>query len=223
MIALKELDRQFEFVHLDIMDGDQFTDGFGALTPNRKVPVIIDDEVLDGNPLTLWESAAILIHLAEHADRLLPSDPHDRIIAVQWLMFQVASVGPMFGQHAHFKLYAASPEHAYSQARYASEVRRIFDVLEARLNEARFLGGSEYSIADIATWSWCRNPDWFGVNIGDLPAVERWRYEIGARPAVMEATRFFDELAARIDVNKMLKNDPDKVDRYLGRGKYSRV
>ena len=126
---------------------------------------------------------AILIYLAEKTGRLIPADPAQRYACLQWLMFQMGGVGPMFGQYNHFAAYA--PEKLpYAIERYASEVKRLHRVLEKRLSESEFLAGPDYSIADIATFPWIRNPDRRGIDLADYPAIRRWHDMIAARPAV---------------------------------------
>jgi GST-like protein len=221
LIALEELDLAYRLETVDVFKGDQYTDAFGALTPNRKVPVIVDDEGPDGAPITLWESGAILIHLAERAGRLIPNEPRQRLITLQWLMFQMAGVGPMFGQLSHFRIYAPEPEHAYARARYATEVKRLYDVVESRLGESAFLGGVDYSIADVATWPWLRGAPARGVDLASLPATQRWVETIAERPAVQRACRAFEPLTGA-DVPRLMREEPDAIDRYVLRGRYSR-
>jgi len=221
LIALEELGEPFRFEVIEVFKGEQFREEFGALSVNRKVPVIVDEAGPDGEPLTLWESGAILIHLAEKAGRLLPVEPAERLVAVQWLMWQMAGVGPMFGQLSHFRVFAPEAEHEYARARYATEVKRLYDVAEARLEQSTYLGGADYSIADIAAWPWLRHPEKRGVDLGTLPAVCRWVEAIAQRPAVSRARAFYDALGT-VDLPKLMRDEADAVDRYLQRGSYSR-
>lgn len=133
ILALEELGLPWQFTFVDVFGGDQFSDEFGALTPNRKVPVIIDEDGPDGEPFTLWESGAILNYLAEKTGNLMPADIRKRHTVMQWLMFQVGGVGPMFGQNGHFKIYHQDHGSQYSRVRYGTEVLRLYDVLERRL------------------------------------------------------------------------------------------
>jgi GST-like protein len=221
VLMLEELELPFRFHSVDVFRGEQHRPDFAALTPNRKVPLIFDPDGPDGRAVRLWESGAILIYLAEKTGRLLPADPVGRYTALQWLMFQMASVGPMFGQHSHFRYFAKDELHAYSRARYATEVKRIYDVAEARLAETAYLAGDDYSIADIACWPWMRTPAPRGADVSALPNVMRWIEAIAARPAA-------DRLAARLaqmqayDLDAFAIEHPDELDRYLGRGRYSR-
>lgn len=221
LIALEELSLPYRCIFIDVFKGDQYSNEFGKLTLNRKVPVIVDEEGPGGTPLTLWESGAILIHLAEKAGSLIPADARERLIALQWLMFQMAGIGPMFGQQVHFRLYAPNPEYVYSRTRYTTEVRRLYDVVEKRLNESEYIGGREYSIADIAAWPWMQRAEARAVDLSTLPATKRWIETLRARPAVIRAKQVFDSWDMP-DVPRLMREETDAVDRYLGRGKYSR-
>jgi GSH-dependent disulfide-bond oxidoreductase len=182
-IALEELGLPYRVVPVNIGAGEQFRPEFLAITPNHRIPAIVDPDGPGGKPLQLFESGAILIYLAEKAGRLIPTDPVERLKALQWLMFQMGGVGPMFGQYNHFAAYA--PERIpYAVERYGNEVRRLHGVLEKRLAESEWLAGSGYSIADIATFPWIRNPDRRGIDLSDYPSVLRWHEAIAARPAV---------------------------------------
>lgn len=191
-IALEELGLPYRVVPVDIGKGEQFRPEFLAITPNHRIPAIVDPDGPGGQTLRLFESGAILIYLAEKTGRLLPADPMARYAALQWLMFQMGGVGPMFGQHGHFHHYA--PEKIpYAMDRYANEIRRLLGVLNKRLSEAEYLAGSEYGIADIATWPWLRFPERRGVDYADYPAVQRWYNAIGARPAVQRGVAVLAE------------------------------
>jgi GST-like protein len=181
-IALEELGLPYQVIPVNIGAGDQFKPDFLALTPNHRIPAIVDPDGPHGR-LALFESGAILIYLAEKTGRLIPADPAARLVCLQWLMFQMGGVGPMFGQYNHFAAYA--PEKLpYAIDRYTKEVARLHRVLNKRLGEAEYLAGDEYSIADIATFPWVRNPDRRGIDLAEYPAVQRWHDAIAARPAV---------------------------------------
>jgi GST-like protein len=170
-------------VPVNIGAGEQFKPEFLALNPNHRIPAMVDPEGPGGAPIHLFESGAILIYLAEKAGRLIPRDPAARYTCLQWLMFQMGGVGPMFGQYGHFHNYA--PEKlAYPMERYANEVKRLHRVLDKRLSEAPYLAGEEYSIADIATFPWLRFPERRGIDFAEFPAVQRWFKAIESRPAV---------------------------------------
>ncbi len=181
-IALEELGVPYEIVPVDIGAGDQFRPAFLAITPNHRIPAIVDTDGPSGT-LPLFESGAILLYLAEKYGALLPKDPGTRAVAYQWLMFQMGSVGPMFGQHGHFAHYAKEKV-PYAIERYTNEVVRILRVLDKRLSQAEWLAGEEYSVADIATFPWTRGSPQRGVEMGKFPHVSRWHAALEARPAV---------------------------------------
>ena len=179
-IALEELGLPYEVHRVDLRAGAQKSEAFLRLSPNGKIPVIVDHG--DGD-LVVFESGAILVHLAEKTGRLLPTDRHGRSRVLQWLFFQVGHLGPMMGQANVFSRYA--PERIeYAIARYQRECRRLFEVLDTRLSEHEYLAG-DYSIADIASFCWARTHRWSGVDIEGLPHLQRWLAAIKARPAVV--------------------------------------
>jgi GST-like protein len=182
-IALEEMGIPYTVVPVAIGKGEQFKPEFLAITPNHRIPAIVDPDGPGGKRLALFESGAILIYLAEKAGMLIPADPAARYACLQWLMFQMGGVGPMFGQYGHFHNYA--PEKLpYAMDRYANEVKRLHRVLDKRLAEAAYLAGDDYSIADIATFPWLRFPERRGVDFAEFPNVKRWFDAIAARPAV---------------------------------------
>jgi GSH-dependent disulfide-bond oxidoreductase len=195
-IVLEELSLPYKVIPVNIGAGEQFSPNFLAITPNHRIPAIVDPDGPGGKPLRLFESGAILIYLAEKAGRLIPADPVRRYICLQWLMFQMGGVGPMLGQYNHFAAYA--PEKLpYAIQRYANEVQRLHRVLEKRLSESEYLAGPEYSIADIATFPWIRNPDRRGIDLADYPSVRRWHDAIAARPAVQRGVEVLSERQRR--------------------------
>lgn len=195
-IALEELELPYRVIPVNIGAGEQFRPEFLAITPNHRIPAIVDPDGPGGQPLRLFESGAILIYLAEKTGRLIPRDAAARYTCLQWLMFQMGGVGPMFGQYNHFHNYA--PEKLpYAMDRYASEVRRLYGVLEKRLTEASYLAGDEYSIADIATYPWTRSPERRGITIAEFPSVQRWLDTVGARPAVQRGVAVLTERQRR--------------------------
>ncbi|KON81456.1 glutathione S-transferase family protein [Azoarcus sp. PA01] len=182
-IALEELGLRYATRPIDISRGEQFATEFLALNPNHRIPVIVDDEGPDGEPITIIESGAILLYLAEKTGRLLPAAARERCEAIQWLMFQMGNVGPMLGQAHHFLRYA--PEVIpYAVERYAKEAARIYGVLNTRLAGRDWLAGADYSVADIATFPWIASHDWQGIDLDRFPEVRRWFDAIAARPAV---------------------------------------
>jgi GSH-dependent disulfide-bond oxidoreductase len=180
-ILLEELGLPYDVRGVDIGSGDQFKPEFLAINPNHRIPAIVDEDG-PGGRFTLFESGAILIYLAEKTGRLMPQDAGARYRCLQWLMFQMSGVGPMFGQFNHFTVYA--PEKIpYAIERYTNEANRLLRVLGKRLDESRYLAGEEYSIADIATYPWVRAlRDRLAVDA--VPSVQRWFERIDARPAV---------------------------------------
>ena len=192
-VALEELGLPYRVVPVNIGAGDQFKPEFLAITPNHRIPAIVDPDGPGGNPIRLFESGAILIYLSEKmGGQLIPNDGVGRYTCLQWLMFQMGGVGPMFGQYNHFAVYA--PEKIeYAITRYRNEVGRLYRVLEKRLSEAEYLAGNEYSIADIATFPWVRNPDRRGIELSEYPNVKRWHDAIAARPAVQRGVQVLAE------------------------------
>ena len=183
-IALEELGLPYTVTPINIGEGEQFRPEFLAINPNHRIPAIVDADGPGGQKLTLFESGAILIYLAEKTGKLIPADAHGRYICLQWLMFQMSGIGPMFGQYNHFANYA--PEKLpYAIERYGNESRRLVRVLQRRLADAPFLAGNDYSIADIATFPWVRYAVTAGgVEMGDVPDVTKWIATIEARPGV---------------------------------------
>lgn len=182
-IALEELGLPYEVRAVDITRGEQFDPAFLALNPNNRIPVIVDGEGPGGAPITVIESGAILLYLAEKTGRLLPADTRGRSEAIQWLMFQMGGIGPMLGQAHHFLRYAPEPV-PYAIERYAKEAARLYGVLDTRLAAREWLAGDEYTVADIATYPWIGRHDWQRIDLADYPNVARWFAAVGARPAV---------------------------------------
>jgi GSH-dependent disulfide-bond oxidoreductase len=218
-IALEELGLPHKVIPVNIGAGDQFKPEFLKINPNHRIPAIVDADGPGGKPFTLFESAAILIYLSEKTGgKLIPKDPIGHYKCLEWIMFQMGGVGPMFGQWNHFKLFAPKTGNDYAMSRYTSELKRLYEVLEKRLGQAKFLGGEEYSIADIATFPWTRNHDAHGVKWEDHPNLGRWFEAIAARPAVKRA---LDKVAA-VKSTRETASDDDK-DRFFGRGRYARA
>jgi GST-like protein len=183
-IALEELQLPYTITPVNIGEGDQFKPEFLAINPNHRIPAIVDSEGPNGKHLPLFESGAILIYLGEKTGALIPADPAARYTCLQWLMFQMGGIGPMFGQANHF-INAAPEKIPYAIERYSNEVRRLTRVLEKRLSAAPYLAGDEYSIADIATFPWVRSAVKAGrLPLDETPGVQRWFDAIDARPAV---------------------------------------
>ena len=181
-VMLEEVGLPYHVHPINIGKGDQFAADYVKLNPNSKIPTIVDTEGPGGKPITVFESGAILIYLAEKTGKLLSREPRARMEAIEWLMFQMGGVGPMFGQAHHF-LRQAPEQIPYAQERYAKEARRLYGVMEKRLGDVPYLAG-DYSIADVATFPWVARHEWHRVELKDFPSVERWYKAIGARPAV---------------------------------------
>lgn len=181
-VMLEECGLPYAVHTVNIGKNEQFSEHFLKLNPNGKIPAILDPDGPDGKPISLFESGAILVYLAGKTGRFLPADARGKYEALQWLMFQMAGVGPMFGQTHHF-MRAAPIEVPYGIERYHKETRRLYGVLNTRLSAAEFLAG-EYSIADIATYPWVARHEWHKVDLAEFAQVNRWFKSIGARPAV---------------------------------------
>jgi len=182
-IALEELGLPYNVHAIDIGAGEQFNPAFLKISPNNKMPAIVDPDGPDGKPLALMESGAILIYLAEKTGKLMPSDARGRTEVMSWLMFQMAGVGPMLGQVHHFRHYAPE-QFPYAVKRYTDETTRLYRVMDKRLGETAWLGGADYSIADIATFPWLRSWEKQGQDLAAHPNLKRWFDTIAARPAV---------------------------------------
>jgi len=186
-IMLEECGLPYAVHAVDIGAGEQFERRFLEISPNNKVPAIVDSDGPDGKPISLFESGAILVYLAGKTGKFLPKTTRGRYEVLQWLMFQMGGLGPMLGQAHHFRIYA--PEKIeYAVNRYTNEAKRLYSVLERQLaRTGAFLAGREYSIADMACWPWVRSHDNQGVDLADYPQVKRWYEAMGARPAVQRA------------------------------------
>ena len=182
-IMLEECALPYRTHRIDIGKGEQFKPEFVAISPNSKIPAIADSEGPDGKPLQMFESGAILIYLSGKTGKFLPAGVRGKYESLQWLMFQMGGVGPMFGQTHHF-LRAAPEPVPYAIERYSKETRRLYAVLDQRLADTPFLA-TEYSIADIATYPWVARHDWHKVDLAEFPNVKRWYDTIGRRPAVV--------------------------------------
>ena len=214
-IMLEETGLPYHVHAVNIRTGEQFKPEFLRISPNHRIPAIIDDDGPGGKPISLFESGAILIYLAGKTGKLLPRDLHERYSALCWLMWQMGGVGPMFGQANHFRAYSVE-KITYAVERYTNEANRLTSVLDRRLREARFLAGDEYSIADIAVFPWMRNADKRGINMADYPHAQRWFDEIHARPAVQRALQVLS------DVNNTAPHDEKSRDILFGKTQFQR-
>lgn len=181
-IALEEMGLDYTTHGIDIGAGDQFDPAFLAIAPNNRIPAIVDHEGPGGGDFHLMESGAILLYLARKTGRFLSNNPSEEFRAIEWLMWQMGGVGPMFGQANHFIVYA-DDKIDYAMNRYRNEVHRLCRVLDKRLGEVEYVAG-EYGIADMAIFPWMRAYDRYDVDMAALPNVKRWFEAIGARPAV---------------------------------------
>jgi GST-like protein len=216
-IMLEETKLPYKEHFVDVWKGEQYNAEFLKVNPNAKIPAIVDHEGPGGKPYTVFESGAILMYLAEKTGKFLPKDMTKKYDVLQWLFLQIAGVGPMFGQFTHFKMFAPK-DNTYSMTRYQTEVKRLYEVLENRLAHSPYLGGDEYSIADIATFPWTRNHDMQGVKWEDNPNLARWFKSIDERPAVKAALAKI----ALIKSNRETASD-DQKDRFFNRGRYARA
>jgi len=192
-IMLEECGLRYRAIPVDIGAGDQFKPAFLAISPNNKIPAIVDPNGPDGKPMALFESGAILLYLAGKTGKLMPADTRGKYEVLEWLMFQVGGVGPMLGQAHHFRIYA--PEKIeYAVDRYTNEAKRLYGVMNKRLANSRYIAGPEYSIADIAIFPWLRSWKNQGIAWNDHPHLKGWFDEIAARPAVQ---RGVDVLSAQ--------------------------
>ena len=192
-IMLEETGLPYRVHPIDIGAGDQFKPDFLKISPNNKMPAMIDSDGPDGKPMSLFESGAMLLYLASKSGKFLPEDLRERWSTLQWLMFQMGGVGPMLGQAHHFLVYA--PEKIpYAMQRYSKEANRLYGVMDRRLAESKFIACDEYTIADMAIMPWLRYPDRQGVDIADYPHVKKWFDGIAARPAVQRGLQVLAEL-----------------------------
>ncbi|MBS0338035.1 MAG: glutathione S-transferase N-terminal domain-containing protein [Proteobacteria bacterium] len=181
-VMLEECGLAYTAHKVNIGQNEQFRPEFLAISPNNRIPAIVDSDGPDGKPFHLFESGAILVYLAGKTGKFLPASARGKYEALQWLMWQMGGVGPMFGQAHHF-LRAAPEQVPYGIKRYTDEARRLYGVLDRRLAEAAYMAG-EYSIADIATYPWIARHEWHKVDLAEFPNVKRWYDAIGRRPAV---------------------------------------
>lgn len=200
-IMLEETGLAYRAHPVDIGAGDQFKPEFLKISPNNKIPAIVDADGPGGKPISLFESGAILVYLAEKTGKFLPTEPSERYATLEWLMFQMGGVGPMLGQAHHFRLYA--PEKIdYAINRYTNEAKRLYNVMEKRLGESEYLAGDTYTIADIATFPWTRSWQNQGIVLDELPNVKRWHEAIAARPAVQRGVEVLASLRKPLQDDK---------------------
>jgi len=200
-IMLEECGLPYKAIPVNIGKGEQFQPEFLAISPNNKIPAIVDPEGPDGKPISLFESGAILVYLAGKTGRFLPPTDREKYEVLQWLMFQMGGVGPMLGQTHHFRIYA--PEKVeYAINRYTNEARRLYGVLDRRLAQSPWVGGKHYSIADMAIFPWLRSWENQGVVLDEYRHVKRWFDQIAARPAVQRGVKVLADLRRPITDDK---------------------
>ena len=193
--------RDWQAVAVNIGSGDQFKPDFLAISPNNKIPAMVDPDGPDGKPIALFESGAILLYLAAKTGKFLPKTDRLKFQVLQWLMFQVGGVGPMIGQTHHFRQYA--PEKiAYAIQRYTNETRRLYGVMDKQLAGSKFIACNQYSIADIAIFPWLRNWQNHGIDWADYPHLQAWFDRIAARPAVQRGVEVLADLRRPITDDK---------------------
>jgi len=193
--------RDWQAVAVNIGSGDQFKPDFLAISPNNKIPAMVDLDGPDGKPIALFESGAILLYLAAKTGKFLPKTDRLKFQVLQWLMFQVGGVGPMIGQTHHFRQYA--PEKiAYAIQRYTNETRRLYGVMDKQLAGSKFIACNQYSIADIAIFPWLRNWQNHGIDWADYPHLQAWFDRIAARPAVQRGVEVLADLRRPITDDK---------------------
>ena len=200
-IRLEECGLPYRATAVDIGAGEQFEPAFLAISPNNKVPAIVDPDGPDGRPISLFESGAILLYLAGKTGRFLAASTRGKYEVLQWLMFQMGSVGPMLGQAHHFRIYAPH-KIDYAIERYSNEARRLYGVMNKRLAASKYLGGPDYSIADIAVFPWLRSWKNQGIDWVDYPHLKGWFDELAHRPAVMRGVEVLASLRRPITDDK---------------------
>jgi GST-like protein len=215
-IMLEESGLPYKFVPVDVWASAQHTPEFTKLNPNKKIPVIVDSDGPGGKPYTVFESGAILMYLAEKSGKFLSKDMAKKYDAIQWLFIQTSNVGPAFGNFTHFNMFAPKPGNEYSFSRYRTEMLRLYNLLNERLSQTKYLGGDEYSIADMATFPWTRQHATHGAKIDQMPGFKRWFEDLSARPAIKAM------IAKQAEIKSSRDNaTDDNKDRFFGRGKYA--
>jgi GSH-dependent disulfide-bond oxidoreductase len=200
-IMLEECGLPYRALPINIGAGDQFKPEFLKLSPNNKIPAITDPDGPDGKPISLFESGAILVYLAAKTGKFMPASDRAKFEVLEWLMFQMGSVGPMLGQAHHFRMYA--PEKiGYAIDRYSNEAKRIYGVIDRRLAQSAWLAGAQYTIADIATFPWLRSWQNQGIVLSEFPHLEAWFNKIAERPAVQRGVKVLAELRRPITGDK---------------------
>lgn len=204
-IMLEECGLPYAVHPINIRSGDQFKPEFLAISPNNKMPAITDPDGPDGQPISLFESGAILLYLAGKTGRFLPKSTRGKYETLQWLMFQMAGVGPMLGQAHHFRMYAPEPI-PYAIDRYTNEAQRLYGVMDRQLGQHDYIAGREYTIADMAVWPWLRGWKNQGIDLDAFPNVRAWFEAIGNRPAVQRGVQVLADYRAPVMDDKAREN-----------------
>ena len=217
-ILLEELGWNYNVIPVNIGNGEQFKPEFLKISPNNRIPAMVDHEGPGGQPIAIFESGATLMYIAEKAGgKFMPQDLRRRYNVIEWLMFQMASVGPMLGQAHHFRRYA--PEKLqYAIDRYTNEAARIYGVIDKRLGEVPYLAG-EYSIADMATYPWLRPHNWQGQKLEDFPNLKKWYDEIEARPAVQRGCAVMKD---QLEKQRSVAPDPKSWEILFGKQQFEK-
>ena len=187
------LGRDWQAIPVNIGAGDQFKPEFLAISPNNKIPAMVDPDGPDGKPISLFESGAILLYLASKTGKLLPKTDRLKFQVLQWLMFQMGGIGPMLGQAHHFRIYA--PEKIdYAIQRYTNEARRLYSVMDRQLVTSKFIACNQYTLADVAIFPWLRSWENQGIDWADYPQLKKWFDLVGERPAVQRGVKVLADL-----------------------------
>ena len=222
-ILLEELELAHDYQMVYVWKGENYTPAFERMNPVKKIPVLVDPDGppgADGQPCTVFESGAILFYLAEKHGRFLPATGAARYAVMQWLMVQMAGIGPMFGQFTHFRRFAPG-QNDYALARYETQARRMFEALDLQFSKNAYVAGSEYSIADMAIYPWTANrAKVWGGQWDQYKHFTRWFESVHARPAVQRMLEKYKEVEAR-DAEAGLSASTDETDRFMGRGKFA--
>jgi len=216
-VMLEECELPYNTKIVDVWNGDQFSPEFSKINPLQKIPAIVDSDGPGAKPYTVIESGAILLYLAEKTGKFIPRDPIKRFDTLQWLIVQVANLGPMSGQLVHFSKFAPAGQD-YGNTRYRTQVNKLYDLYEQRLSAQAFVAGDEYTIADIAAFPWLRNIELLAIDLSKRPHVKAWIDKIAARDAVKRAM-------AKVAAIKSVRDSAsdDAKDRFFGRGKYAQA
>ncbi len=223
LFMLGETRLPYRINYLNIMGGDNFEADYIAINPNAKIPAIVDTDGPGEAPITVFESGAILVYLAEKSGQFYGNGPRERAAVMQWLMLQMSGIGPTFGQAVHFRENGPAPaDSEYPRNRYFSESLRLCEVLDQRLSEHENLAGDAFSIADMATFPWLRNyPHTLGIDLAPMPHLQRWREATEAREGFQRILPTLDAMIER-GLEEQKHADPDKVDRFFRRGRWTR-